>query len=204
MNRERLLVGLAAVFAGLTMLLVVVALARQPFLLLLAIPFGVTTYLLWYHVSGRLAARIRRQEARRFAREGHGEESRARADTESRRRRGMGGQRGARAASGSAREQSNRQRDRRSRWDQRQGGQRQRRRQRQRQDRDQRWDSVGREPGMSIEEASRVLGVDAGADAAAVKRAYREKVKSVHPDTSTGDEATFKRVTRAYERLSEN
>jgi curved DNA-binding protein CbpA len=28
-------------------------------------------------------------------------------------------------------------------------------------------------------------------------------VKEVHPDTETGDQETFKRVTRAYERLTE-
>ncbi|MFC7114352.1 DnaJ domain-containing protein [Natronoarchaeum sp. GCM10025703] len=36
-----------------------------------------------------------------------------------------------------------------------------------------------------------------------MRKAYREKVKSVHPDTADGDEEEFKRVTNAYERLTE-
>jgi curved DNA-binding protein CbpA len=35
-----------------------------------------------------------------------------------------------------------------------------------------------------------------------VKQAYREKVKEVHPDTDGGDEEAFKKVNRAYERLT--
>jgi curved DNA-binding protein CbpA len=36
-----------------------------------------------------------------------------------------------------------------------------------------------------------------------VRAAYRERVKAVHPDTDSGDEEQFKRVNRAYERLTE-
>jgi curved DNA-binding protein CbpA len=36
-----------------------------------------------------------------------------------------------------------------------------------------------------------------------VRRAYRSKVKEVHPDTESGDEESFKRVNRAYERLTD-
>ena len=43
----------------------------------------------------------------------------------------------------------------------------------------------------------------AGADEAAVRSAYRERVKEVHPDRPSGDEDEFKRVNRAYERLTE-
>ncbi|WP_058367282.1 J domain-containing protein [Haloparvum sedimenti] len=45
------------------------------------------------------------------------------------------------------------------------------------------------------------LGVSRTADAAAVKRAYRERVKEVHPDQG-GDEATFRRVREAYATAS--
>ena len=48
------------------------------------------------------------------------------------------------------------------------------------------------------------LGLDPDADADAVKRAYREKVKEVHPDTEGGDEDAFKRIKTAYERLDED
>ena len=60
MDGDGLVVGLAAVFAGTTVLLAVLAFAYQPFLLLFALPFGVATYFLWYHASGRLTDRVRR------------------------------------------------------------------------------------------------------------------------------------------------
>jgi DnaJ-domain-containing protein 1 len=52
-------------------------------------------------------------------------------------------------------------------------------------------------------EAYRTLGLDPGADEAAVREAYRRRVKEVHPDTPSGDEDEFKRVNRAYERLTD-
>jgi hypothetical protein len=61
---DGLVVGLAAVFAGTTVLLAVLAFAYQPFLLLFAVPFGVASYFLWYHASGRLTDRVRRTAAR--------------------------------------------------------------------------------------------------------------------------------------------
>jgi hypothetical protein len=61
---DGLVVGLAAVFAGTTVLLAVLAFAYQPFLLLFAVPFAVATYFLWYHASGRLTDRIRRSADR--------------------------------------------------------------------------------------------------------------------------------------------
>ena len=45
------------------------------------------------------------------------------------------------------------------------------------------------------------LGVPTDADAATVKRAYRERVKEVHPDQG-GDEAAFRRVREAYATAS--
>jgi curved DNA-binding protein CbpA len=45
------------------------------------------------------------------------------------------------------------------------------------------------------------LGVGPDADEAAVKRAYRKRVKECHPDAEGGDADEFKRVTAAYERL---
>ncbi|WP_311171665.1 ferredoxin Fer [Halobellus ordinarius] len=46
-----------------------------------------------------------------------------------------------------------------------------------------------------------VLGIDAGADEAAVVRAYRQRVKEAHPDHG-GSLKEFERVRRAYEHLS--
>lgn len=57
--------------------------------------------------------------------------------------------------------------------------------------------------GPSAAEAYRTLGLDADADAGAVRRAYRERVKAVHPDREGGDEEEFLRVKRAYERLTD-
>jgi curved DNA-binding protein CbpA len=55
---------------------------------------------------------------------------------------------------------------------------------------------------MPIGEAATVLDVDPGADDGAIKRAYREKAKRLHPDVDGGDEAAFKEATEAYERLT--
>lgn len=43
-----------------------------------------------------------------------------------------------------------------------------------------------------------VLGLPAGADRDAVQRAYRERIKEVHPDHG-GDKAEFERVREAYD-----
>lgn len=50
--------------------------------------------------------------------------------------------------------------------------------------------------------AFQTLGLEPGANQAEIRRAYREKAKTLHPDRG-GDEASFKRVTEAYERLSD-
>jgi hypothetical protein len=162
-DRDRLVLGLAAVFAGLTVLLVVLAFTQQLFLLVLAVPFGVTTYFMWYHASGRLQARTRARRVSAESRFGRG--------------RGAGGGPGPRGFGAGARREA---RD-------------------------------GRRPGgrpsssqLSRREAYRALGLDPGADEEAVRSAYRERVKEVHPDRPSGDEDEFKRVNRAYEQLTDN
>lgn len=57
------------------------------------------------------------------------------------------------------------------------------------------------EPGVA--EAYRILDLKPGAGETAVRDAYREKAKRLHPDTEGGDAEAFKRVTAAYERLTE-
>jgi len=57
-DSDRLVLGLAAVFLGLTAFLVVVGLAVNPLLLFLALPFGGVAYLMWYRATGRLGARF--------------------------------------------------------------------------------------------------------------------------------------------------
>lgn len=52
-------------------------------------------------------------------------------------------------------------------------------------------------------EAYRVLGLEPGAGQEAIREAFREKAKALHPDAEDGDAEAFKRVQEAYERLSE-
>lgn len=56
--------GLAAVFAGLFAVTTVIGFVYNLFVLVLAVPFGLTSYFLWYHASGRLRARVRRSNRR--------------------------------------------------------------------------------------------------------------------------------------------
>ncbi|WP_380678068.1 J domain-containing protein [Salinigranum sp. GCM10025319] len=72
MDRDRLVLGLAAVFAGLTVLLVVLAFTYQLFLLAVAALFGATTYFMWYQASGRLQERTRTRRVRAGSRFGRG------------------------------------------------------------------------------------------------------------------------------------
>ena len=160
MDRDRLVLGLAAVFAGLTVVLVVVAFVRQLFLLFLALPFAATTYLMWHHATGRIEARARR-EARA---------SRAAGGRRERRAPGGFGATARGATSG-------------TRTTGRRAG------------------SAPGDAGPSRREAYETLGLDPDASEDAVRRAYRAKVKEVHPDAEGGDEEAFKRVNRAYERL---
>lgn len=59
------------------------------------------------------------------------------------------------------------------------------------------------EHGPTAREAYDALGVEPEADQAAIRAAYRERIKEVHPDAEGGDEAAFRRVREAYERLSD-
>lgn len=64
MTRSRLLLSLAAVFAGLAAVLFVLGVVYSLIALPVALLFGATAYLLWYHATGRLVARMRRRAAR--------------------------------------------------------------------------------------------------------------------------------------------
>src|SRR5580700_7123063 len=48
-----------------------------------------------------------------------------------------------------------------------------------------------------------VLGVNKGASADEIKKAFRQKAVQYHPDKAGGDEARFKEVNEAYEILKE-
>jgi hypothetical protein len=169
-DRDTVGIVLAGVFAGLATVLAVVALARQPFLLVLAVPFGAAAYLVWMGATGRTPfggyrrvspedarqARAQRAEREAGGRSRFAEEARQRAAGE----RARGGERGRRRPQA--------------------------------------------EPeALARREAARILGVDADAEPATVRSAYREQVKEVHPDAENGDEERFRRVNEAYERLQE-
>lgn len=46
------------------------------------------------------------------------------------------------------------------------------------------------------------LGVEKGADAETIKKAYKKRAHKTHPDKEGGDENEFKKVQKAYEILS--
>jgi DnaJ-domain-containing protein 1 len=148
----------------------------EPVLFVVAIPLAAATYAFWYQSSGVLRERLRRTRTA-TDRGGRGGE----------RRGGFGP--GPREGFESARGQRAR-----TEWE---------RRQRQRRGGRRAGEGSGPagSPGMSSAEAYRRLGLDRGADESEVQRAYRQKVKEVHPDRG-GDEEEFKAVTEAYERLT--
>jgi len=157
-NRARFLLGLASVLAGTTVLLVVLGAVYNPFIIALALPFGVGTYLIWADATGRIEARARRSRRSRSRRR---DERRERARREGQ-RRGERARRRRTTSDGGTRGAGS-------------GGRR---------------GVPSSDPGPTPEEAE-------------IRRAYRERVKEVHPDTAGGDEEAFKRVTEAYDRLVE-
>ncbi|CCQ33367.1 Molecular chaperone DnaJ family protein [Halorhabdus tiamatea SARL4B] len=173
MHRSRFIVALAAAFGAMTVALALAGVLYNLAILAPAAVFGAVTSLLWMHGTGRLAARVYRRVERQAATNG--------------------GPSGSRSAE--QRERAGRRRRSRRAENRRTAG-RERRANATRPNRS--------EPEeMSRREASRVLGVEAGADQETIKRAYRERVKDVHPDAADGDTQAFKRVRTAYERLEE-
>ncbi|MFB6123486.1 MAG: J domain-containing protein [Haloferacaceae archaeon] len=168
MDRDRLVLGLASTFAGITVLLTVLAFVEELFLLFVALPFGVTTYFMWQHATGRLEERMW---------------SRARKGASAAGDRGTGNaSRGPRGFQTGSRRDPRRESARAGR----------------------RTAASGTTTGTTTRtEAYRTLGLDPGATEAEVRRAYRAKVKEVHPDADSGDEEAFKRVNRAYETLTD-
>ena len=182
MNRTWFLLGLAAVLAGIAVLQFVLGFVYSPALFAVAVPFAAAAYLIWYHASGRLREKVESGRAGSYRRAetdrgGFGAGPR---DSFSGRRGGFGARDGRGGPGG------------RGTRGTRSGG------------RTARGSPTARvDSGPSVAEAYRTLGLDADADAEAVRRAYRERVKSVHPDREGGDEEEFLRVKKAYERLNE-
>ncbi|QZP37494.1 J domain-containing protein [Halobaculum magnesiiphilum] len=177
MDRDVLLLGIAAVLAGLTATLAMLGIAYSPFVFLAALPTGAAAYFLWYQASGRLKEDMRSRAAGRRSARGAGEGAPggdSRFAREARARMGDGGRVGPRGADG---------RGARTRGRGPTGG-----------------PAMNANSGMPPGDARRTLGVDADASGSEVKAAYRDRVKETHPD-SGGDEEEFKRVNRAYETL---
>lgn len=161
MNRQQLLIVLASVFAGISVLLVILGIVFNLFIALIAVPFGMTAYLMWYQATGRFldSARWRTVDPDRE----RSKQSQGRSAAHTR-------------ANAGGFDQSGRTR---------QAG------------------PPGRSPSeLSAGEAYRRLGLEPGADEAAIRQAYRRQVKDVHPDRADGNEEAFREVKEAYERLS--
>lgn len=139
-----------------------------------AVLFGVVTYVLWMHASGRLAEQLYRrvqQRARtgadRSSRRGPtGRATRREPRHERRRRHGRATPRGGRQTSADTQSQPE-------------------------------------TASLSRAEARAVLGVEPGASQSQIRDAYRDRAKAVHPDVEDGDREAFKRIRDAYERLRE-
>jgi hypothetical protein len=160
-QKDRLVFALTLVFAAMTGLVLLIAVAAvEPALFVVAVPLGAATAFFWYQSSGRLHERVRRTQRaggrRRESRGGFGAGARREARRD-RQRAHNGGRRRPRGQTASD---------------------------------------------LSPAEAYRRLDLRAGANESEVRRAYRRKVKEVHPDRG-GDEEAFKRVTEAYETLVE-
>ncbi|MBV0924859.1 J domain-containing protein [Halomicroarcula limicola] len=197
MQYDRLITGVAAVFAVLTGMLTVVGVLVNPAVLFLALMFGASAYFMYYHASGKLAADVYERVERRAAHGAQGQRGARRGGFGAGPREDWEGPRGGqrvREAARRARQAREQQRRRQ------QGRRRQRGRQQRRGGQGQR---IQQSSGPSPSEAYARLDLDASADQGAVKEAYREKVKEVHPDTDTGSEAEFKRVKAAYETLTD-
>ncbi|WP_135363739.1 J domain-containing protein [Halosimplex halophilum] len=195
MYGTRLVTAVAAVFAAIAVLFAIFGFVANLGFFAVAALFGAVAYFMWYHASGRFARRLYRGVEDRAAPGDGGRGARAdrggfgagpREDWEPPRDEGARGR--ARAAGGQQTAAG-----RRQRRGARAGGQRRR----------QRAAAAAQRSGPTAAEAYDTLGLDRGADEDAVKAAYREKVKEVHPDSPDGDEEEFKEVQSAYERLTD-
>ena len=201
MYGSRIVSGLAVVFGVMAALFAVFGVVYNLVFFVVAAVFGAAAYFVWYHASGRFARRLYQgveNQAQPTAGPGPGSGARRRDDAGPREEwvPPRDGQTAREAAAGQA-GGGGRRADPRGR--QRAPGGAGRRRARTDGAR------IGpRADEITAREAYDRLGLDPDADAEAVKRAYREKVKEVHPDTRDGDEDEFKRIKTAYERLEED
>ena len=231
MVRSPFILGLASVFIGLTGLIVVVSIAaNSPVTIVAALPLGLTALIMWYHATGRLRARANPNGDDGFVDPRFGPRAEPGAvgfggrATGERTQRDTGrfegyepgwyvdddGQHWYIDADG-------------HRWRIGPDGRRSRTvgdtagpagRAATGTSRQRVGGATGRgrrrvdPPGAARDALSRqaacdVLGIDPGADQETIHEAYRAKVKHAHPDTDGGSVEQFKAVTDAYERLTE-
>lgn len=184
MEQRRVVQGLTVTFGAMSVVLAVVGLVTNPIALVLGVFFAGVTGLLYYQASGRLARRVYRRVEQRAAVDG------GTADGPREARAGRGGfGAGPREAWTGPRQQGGRgARDPRGAS---RGAQRSTR------------GAAPVDDGLTARQAYDVLGLEPDADQEAVRSAYRDRIKEVHPDAEGGDEAAFRRVRSAYERLAD-
>ena len=186
MDNRRIVTGLTVTFAAMSGVLVIVGLLTNPVALVLGVFFAGVAGILYYQASGRLARRVYRNVEQRAAVDGGAD-----------RRRASGARAGRGGFGAGPREEWVGPHQRRGR-----GGRRQTAGRRARQT-TARATAGQRDGGLTTRQAYEVLGLEPGADDDAVREAYRDRIKDVHPDTEGGDEAAFRRVRTAYERLAD-
>lgn len=201
-----LLVVLAAVFAGLSVLLLIgAAVSGQPLVLMAAVPLAMTSVLMWYHGTGRLGAGLFRTRGD-HRRRGRRRDPRTRRSDPRARRSDPRTTDGGSAARGDTwevpfEEEVRRERRTRARRQARRsaddGGTSSRAAG---SDRETSRDRMG---GMTRAEAYDALGLEPTASDEEVRTAYRELAKTAHPDTDGGSAEAFQSVRDAYERLVE-
>jgi DnaJ-domain-containing protein 1 len=179
---------LALVFGALAAMLGLTAIATgQVFVFAIVLPFAASAYFMWLQGSGRMRERLReqaRQEAYAERRPG---------GTFGAGPRETGG-RGARAREARERAAGSRFAGEGPFGSRRARGRRA---------------GAGPRPpregadGPSVAEAAETLDVSPSADEAAVRAAYRDRVKEVHPDQG-GDPETFHEVRDAYDTAKEH
>lgn len=204
MRESNLLTGLLVTFAGIAALMGLLGVLYSPVTLGVAVPFALAAGIIWYQVSGRFHARVARTatsgrpgDASPGARGDRGRDRRASAN-----RRGRNATTGPRGPRFGDSRRFGGTRFREPRFgDPPPGGTFQDGR-----DTGSRADGSGPvgsdQRGPSRREARRLLDVGPDASQAELRRAFRERAKELHPDRG-GDEAEFRRVSRAYERLRE-
>lgn len=196
MQPRPLLVVLAAVFAGLSVVLTVAAaVTATPLVLMAAVPMAITGLLMWYQGTGRLKPGVfsqRRRTRRRSTRTPFGGGSRVTARQGRNRREGSRGTTFREEANREARYRARRQARNEATVGDGSGtsGARANRRER-----------ADRYDGLTRAEAYDVLGLDPSASEDDVRAAYREKAKTAHPDTDGGSAESFQDLNDAYERL---